>query len=162
MSCRVSETGVIAGSGSAKVQRSVTRFTGFDSVHMLACHPAAGSIPFVRRALGGSEAKPAVSALESKSMIHLNLPIRRLVTGAILLATCGAVTPSFGRGPVVGEGKPAICGLGGPRGDAPRLVREAAARSVFGMLTIVTVGFRVPARPMRPGTGIDRIVWGIN
>lgn len=31
-------------------------------------------------------------------MIHLNLPIRRLVTGAILLATWGAVTPSPSQG----------------------------------------------------------------
>ena len=31
-------------------------------------------------------------------MIHLNLPIRRLVTGAILLATWGAVTPTPGEG----------------------------------------------------------------
>src|SRR3954469_19719051 len=31
---------------------------------------------------------------ERKPMIHLNLPIRRLVSGAILLATWGAVTPT--------------------------------------------------------------------
>jgi hypothetical protein len=31
-------------------------------------------------------------------MIHLNLPIRRLVTGALLLATWGAVTPTPGEG----------------------------------------------------------------
>src|SRR5256885_15614815 len=31
-------------------------------------------------------------------MIHLHLPIRRLVTGAILLATWGTVTPTPGEG----------------------------------------------------------------
>src|ERR1700686_5071270 len=94
-------------------------------------------------------------------MIHLHLPIRHLVTGAILLATCGAVTPALGGGPVNGEGKPAICGnSGGPRGEAPRLVREGAGNSVFGTQTIVTAELPpCPPTVCDPETGIGRILW---
>src|SRR3954452_10289943 len=64
---------------------------------MFTCHSVT-DLYSARVAFGRSEGDTlSVSALE-KIMIRLNMPIRRLVTGAILLATWGAVTPTPGEG----------------------------------------------------------------
>src|SRR4051812_14425487 len=73
---------------------------------MFTCHAATGLYP-PRVAFGGSKAAPPGGVgLGEKIMIQSNMRIRRLVTGAILLATWGAVTPSpsEGSGGQVGSG----------------------------------------------------------
>ena len=76
---------------------------------MLAIDPT-GSIPS-RIAVPS----PRCVGKERKPMIHLNLRIRRLVTGAILLVTWGAVTPTPGEGGTTVDPKQGCFDEGGNR-----------------------------------------------
>src|SRR5947209_7885556 len=65
---------------------------------MFTCHSVTDLYP-ARVAFGGSKAaRPRDVSFGEKTMIHLNLSIRRLVAGALLLATWGALTPTPGEG----------------------------------------------------------------